>query len=130
MSKIRQRVASQDNSVKGNADIGKKIIDFKETQTIRKSPAGYDMICRDYLVELGGKLKEFRTTKLGCTQDKMADIMNLSQSEISRLEHGKRKINILHLFTLKCIKPNLDLNDLVGASDAPDMHDDMHKEDL
>ena len=87
MSKIFHEVVSQNNSEKCNADINKKIIDFKESQTIQRSPAGYDMINREYLVEFGNKLKELRTDKLGCTQDKMGDIMNLSQSEVSRLEH-------------------------------------------
>ena len=99
-----------------------KIIDFKESQTIQRSPAGYDMISREYLVEFGNKLKELRTDKLGCTQDKMGDIMNLSQSEVSRLERGQRKMNIIHLFTLKRLNPSLDLNNLIDICSAIELH--------
>ncbi len=132
MSKIFHEVVSQNNSEKCNADINKKIIDFKESQTIQRSPAGYDMISREYLVEFGNKLKELRTDKLGCTQDKMGDIMNLSQSEVSRLERGQRKMNIIHLFTLKRLNPSLDLNNLIDIYSAIELHitNDPHKEDL
>ena len=132
MSKIFHEVVSQNNSEKCNADINKKIIDFKESQTIQRSPAGYDMISREYLVEFGNKLKELRTDKLGCTQDKMGDIMNLSQSEVSRLERGQRKMNIIHLFTLKRLNPSLDLNNLIDICSAIELHitNDPHKEDL
>ena len=90
------------------------------------------MINREYLVEFGNKLKELRTDKLGCTQDKMGDIMNLSQSEVSRLERGPRKINIVHLFTLKRLNPSLDLNNLVDICSAFELHipNSPHKEDL
>ncbi|MBP3753979.1 MAG: helix-turn-helix transcriptional regulator [Lachnospiraceae bacterium] len=132
MSNICQKVMSQVNKAKSNADITGKIIDFKESQTIKKSPAGYDMVTRDYLIEFGNKLKELRTDKLGCTQDKLGDIMNLSQSEVSRLEHGQRKINIIHLFTLKRLNPNLDLNNLVDICNTLElqMPNNTRKEDL
>ena len=132
MSNICQEVMSQVNKAKSNADITGKIIDFKESQTIKKSPAGYDMVTRDYLIEFGNKLKELRTDKLGCTQDKLGDIMNLSQSEVSRLEHGQRKINIIHLFTLKRLNPNLDLNNLVDICNTLELQipNNTRKEDL
>ena len=132
MSNICQEVMSQVNKAKSNADIAGKIIDFKESQTIKKSPAGYDMVTRDYLIEFGNKLKELRTDKLGCTQDKLGDIMNLSQSEVSRLEHGQRKINIIHLFTLKRLNPNLDLNNLVDICNTLELQipNNTRKEDL
>ena len=132
MSNICQEVMSQVNKAKSNSDITGKIIDFKESQTIKKSPAGYDMVTRDYLIEFGNKLKELRTDKLGCTQDKLGDIMNLSQSEVSRLEHGQRKINIIHLFTLKRLNPNLDLNNLVDICNTLELQipNNTRKEDL
>ena len=132
MSNICQKVMSQVNKAKSNADITGKIIDFKESQTIKKSPAGYDMVTRDYLIEFGNKLKELRTDKLGCTQDKLGDIMNLSQSEVSRLEHGQRKINIIHLITLKRLNPNLDLNNLVDICNTLELQipNNTRKEDL
>ena len=89
------------------------------------------MVTRDYLIEFGSKLKKLRTDKLGCTQDKLGDIMNLSQSEVSRLERGQRKMNIIHLFTLKRLNPNLDLNNLVDICSALEMQiqNDVRKED-
>ena len=101
-------------------DISKKIMVFKEDQTLNMTPAGYDMIFSNYLTECGSKFKEVRTSKLRCSQDKMGDIMNLSQSEVSRLERGQRKMNIIHLFTLKSIYPDFDLNDLVGDCSSID----------
>ena len=132
MSNICQEVMSKVNKAKSNADITGKIIDFKESQTIKKSPAGYDMVTRDYLIEFGNKLKELRTDKLGCTQDKLGDIMNLTQSEVSRLEHVQRKINIIHLFTLKRLNPNLDLNNLVDICNTLELQipNNTRKEDL
>lgn len=132
MSNICQAVVSQAEPAESSADITRKIIEFKESQTIKKSPAGYDMVSRDYLIEFGSKLKELRTDKLGCTQDKLGDIMNLSQSEVSRLEHGQRKMNIIHLFTLKRLNPNLDLNNLVDLCNTLEiqMQNDVRKEDI
>ena len=107
-------------TVIGNEDFNKKIIGFKEDQTIKKTPAGYDMVFNKYLAGFGTRFKEVRTGKLRCSQDKMGYIMNLSQSEVSRIERGQRKMNIVHLFTLKLLDPELDLNDLVNDCTAID----------
>jgi hypothetical protein len=57
--------------------------------------------------------------------------MNLSQSEVSRLERGQRKMNIIHLFTLKRLNPNLDLNNLVDICNTLEiqMQNNTQKED-
>ena len=80
-----------------------------------------DISFREYLAGLGNKLRELRTCKLGCSQDKIGYFMNLSQSEVSRIENGQRKLNILHLLTLKRLDPELDLNALVDDCRALDM---------
>ena len=80
-------------------------------------------IFKEYLIELGNRFKLIRTDVLHCSQIEMGEIMNLSQSEVSRIERGQRKMNILHLFTLKSLDPDLDLNTLIDTCNVIELCD-------
>lgn len=86
---------------------------------INVSTPDYDMLTWQYLIGFGNRFKDFRTTDLGFTQDRMGDIMKISQSEVSRIEHGQRITNIVQLANIKRIYPQLDLNNLID-NNSPD----------
>ena len=86
---------------------------------INDSTPDYDMLTWEYLIGFGIRFKDFRTIDLGFTQDKMGDVMKISQSEVSRIEHGQRITNIVQLANLKRLYPKLDLNDLI-YNNSPD----------
>ncbi len=80
---------------------------------INDSTPDYDTLTWEYLIGFGNRFKDFRTIDLGFTQDKMGDVMKISQSEVSRIEHGQRITNIVQLANIKRIYPQLDLNNLI-----------------
>lgn len=90
-------------------------------KTYQTVPSDNDPDFRKYLASFGSKFRELRTLRLGCSQDKLGYFMNLSQSEVSRIEHGQRMMNIFHLSRLKSLVPELDMNDLFGDCSAIDI---------
>ncbi len=90
-------------------------------KTYQLVPSDNDPDFRKYLASFGSKFRELRTLRLGCSQDRLGYFMNLSQSEVSRIEHGQRMMNIFHLRRLKSLVPELDMNDLFGDCGAIDI---------
>lgn len=90
-------------------------------KTYQLVPYDNDPDFRKYLTSFGSKFRELRTLRLGCSQDRLGYFMNLSQSEVSRIEHGQRMMNIFHLRRLKSLVPELDMNDLFGDCGAIDI---------
>ncbi len=54
---------------------------------------------KDYRIKIGEAIKNIREKK-GYSQDKLAEIMNLNSSTISKIEHGKFNLSIDYLSQL------------------------------
>ncbi len=57
------------------------------------------MLPKRTLIEIGDRVRELRKSK-GLTQERFAEVMDLSENSISQIENGKKGMSLQTLFTL------------------------------